>query len=140
MPPKPKKKRSISKAMEQQFARQVTRAGLPRPTREHVFHEPKEGEKQRKWRFDFAWIKEKIAVEIEGGVWSRGRHVQPAGYEADREKYGNALAQGWKVLSVTSKMVRNRLGISLLKRVFGRVANHESAEVACCHEVETCFT
>lgn len=112
------RKSNTGKKVEQQFAGQVRRAGLPKPEREVVFHEPEEGEKQRKWRFDFAWMKEKIAVEIEGGVWSRGRHVQPAGYEADREKYGTALAQGWKVLSVTTRMVKNRLGINLLKRVF----------------------
>lgn len=112
------KKGLIGKRVEQQFASQVRAAKLPKAVREHVFHEPVGEEKQRKWRFDFAWLKEKIAVEIEGGVWSRGRHVQPAGYEADREKYGTALAQGWRVLSVTTRMVKNRLGINLLKRVF----------------------
>lgn len=110
--PSPKKS-----PVETTFLRQIRKAKLPTPEREHVFDEPKEGQKQRKWRFDFAWIKHKVAAEVEGGVWSRGRHVTPAGFEKDCEKYGHAMAQGWKVLRVTSRMVKNGLGIRLLKQI-----------------------
>lgn len=59
--------------------------------REHRFH------KERKWRFDFAIPSAKLAVEIEGGTWSGGRHTRGSGYQADLEKYNTALAMGWKV-------------------------------------------
>jgi len=52
----------------------------------------------RRWRFDFADPKNRIAVEIEGGVWSLGRHVRGVGYIADCEKYNAAVLDGWRVL------------------------------------------
>lgn len=52
----------------------------------------------RRWKFDFAMVEQKIAVEVEGGVWTRGRHVRPAGFIADCEKYNAAVMQGWRVL------------------------------------------
>ena len=61
---------------------------------EYKFH-PK-----RKWRFDIAWPIEKVAVEIEGGLFKGGRHQTLTGFLADAEKYEAALALGWKVYRV----------------------------------------
>lgn len=58
-----------------------------------------------------------VAVEIEGGIWSRGRHVRPKGYEGDVEKYNEATLLGWKLIRVTPKMVRNGKAIEYIKRV-----------------------
>jgi very-short-patch-repair endonuclease len=52
----------------------------------------------RKWRFDFAWPEKRVAVEIEGGVWTRGRHTRGSGYIGDMEKYNSAVEMGWRVL------------------------------------------
>jgi very-short-patch-repair endonuclease len=52
----------------------------------------------RAWRFDAAWPDRRLAVELEGGVHVRGRHVTGTGYEADLEKYATAAALGWRVL------------------------------------------
>lgn len=46
-----------------------------------------------------------LAVEVEGGTWSRGRHVSGAGYAKDCEKYNAAQMAGWIVLRYTSGMV-----------------------------------
>lgn len=51
----------------------------------------------RKWRFDFAHEELKIAIEIEGAVWVRGRHTRGKGYLADMEKYNTAQSMGWRV-------------------------------------------
>jgi len=48
--------------------------GLPDPITELVFH-PK-----RKWRFDYAWEEQKLALEIHGGIHSGGRHTRGRGF------------------------------------------------------------
>ena len=52
----------------------------------------------RRWRFDYALLKHKVAIEIEGGVWIRGRHSRGKGMVADMQKYNWATVNGWKVL------------------------------------------
>jgi len=76
-------------------------AVLPDPHYAYHFHP------SRKWEFDFAWPDQKLAVEIEGGIWIRGRHNRGAGYEQDCEKYNQAVLLGWRVLRFTPEMVEN---------------------------------
>jgi very-short-patch-repair endonuclease len=59
---------------------------------EHRFHAT------RKWRFDFAHLETKIAIEIEGGIWGQSRHTKPVGYIKDCEKYNAAIFDGWDVI------------------------------------------
>ena len=68
---------------------------LPRPERQYKFH-PK-----RKWRFDFAWPAQKVAVEIDGLVYGgRGGHQTVDGVVKDCEKYEAAHLLGWRVYRV----------------------------------------
>lgn len=60
--------------------------------REHVFHPV------RKWRFDVAFPDAKLAVEIDGGAWSKGRHVRGKGFIEDQRKTNAAAILGWRVL------------------------------------------
>jgi very-short-patch-repair endonuclease len=76
--------------------------GLPEPTREYRFAEP------RRWRFDFAWIPQRLAVEVEGGTFVRGRHVRGKGIENDCHKYNAAVVRGWRVLRFTTDDVLKR--------------------------------
>ena len=71
--------------------------GLPMPVTEHRFHP------SRKWRFDYAWPDAKVALEVEGGVWTGGRHTSSAGFLKDIEKYNAAARLGWRVLRCTPK-------------------------------------
>ena len=59
---------------------------------EHRFHAI------RKWRTDFAWPGVLVAVEVEGGAFSGGRHTRGAGFVKDCEKYNTAALMGWIVL------------------------------------------
>ena len=54
--------------LEAQFLFQIRACGLSIPEREVRFH------KTRRWRFDFAYPEKLLAIEIHGGVWSKGRH------------------------------------------------------------------
>ena len=87
---------------------QVQGDGLPEPQREwRVVPE-------RRWRFDFAWPVHRVALEIEGGVFTRGRHVRGAGFLADMEKYNAAALAGWKVLRVTPQQVKDGTALKLI--------------------------
>lgn len=71
------------------FRRLLETAGIPTPEAEWRFHPI------RKHRLDFAWPDAKLGLEVEGGVWSRGRHGRGSGIVKDMEK-GNLLAcAGW---------------------------------------------
>ena len=53
----------------------------------------------RRFRFDFALPKQKIAIEVEGGSFMKfGRHGWGKGFQSDCEKYNLAMILGWKVL------------------------------------------
>lgn len=54
----------------------------------------------RKWRFDYACERYKIAIEVEGGVFTQGRHSRGAGMVNDMEKYNTAVVNGWILLRV----------------------------------------
>ena len=76
--------------------------GITGIEREHYFAR----EIGRKWRFDFALVKQKIAIEIEGGVWTNGRHTRGAGFIADMEKYNTAALLGWRILRFTPAQIK----------------------------------
>lgn len=84
--------------------------GLPKPNKEFSFHQ------ERKWRFDLAWPKQKIAVEIEGGSWVGGRHTRGSGFEKDCVKYNTAASMGWRVLRFTTKQAKQMEAAILIKQ------------------------
>lgn len=75
--------------------------GFPDPVTELLFH-PK-----RKWRFDFAWEEQKLALEIHGGIHSGGRHTRGRGFVEDRAKMNEATLLGWTVLEVTPEHIKS---------------------------------
>ncbi|HNC42202.1 MAG TPA: hypothetical protein PK522_10495, partial [Nitrosomonas sp.] len=50
-----------------------------------------------------AWPDYKLAVEIEGGVWIKGRHTSGSGFMKDMEKYNALTMLGWSLLRYTPK-------------------------------------
>jgi hypothetical protein len=93
--------------------RQCQLVGLPTPSVEVYFAKP------RRWRFDLAWEERRFACEIEGGVFMKGgsRHSRGKGFENDCEKYAEALIRGWRVLRVTTDMVRDGRALNYLERI-----------------------
>ncbi|HEC26715.1 MAG TPA: hypothetical protein ENI67_04815 [Gammaproteobacteria bacterium] len=78
----------------------ISSSRVPAPIPEYRFHG------SRRWLFDRAWPDYKIAVELEGGVYSGGRHVRGKGFEGDCEKYNEAVKLGWKVYRFTTGMLK----------------------------------
>ena len=60
-----------------------------------------------------------LAVEVEGGSWSGGRHTSGAGFAADCEKYNEATLRGWRVLRVTGAHVKSGAAVEWLRRAVG---------------------
>lgn len=77
--------------------------------REYQFHAT------RKWRFDYAIIEHKIAIEVEGGVWTQGRHTRPKGFLGDMDKYNAAAQNGWRVLRVTPDSLLSVKTLNMIK-------------------------
>lgn len=69
----------------------------------------------RRWRFDYALPSHKIALEVEGGVWSGGRHTRPQGFLGDIEKYNTATLLGWRVFRTTPENLFSKETLNLLK-------------------------
>lgn len=86
--------------------------GFPKPVTEFRFHPT------RRWRFDFCWPNERIALEVDGGVWSGGRHTTGKGFEGDCEKVGEAVALGWRVLRVSTGQLNKGLCFPWLEKLF----------------------
>lgn len=94
--------------IEELFAQQLTERGI-------VFQREVKFHPDRRWRFDF--VINKIAVEIEGGIWNNGRHNRGKGFESDCEKYAEAACLGWTVLRFTGSQVCTGKAIQWLIRV-----------------------
>ena len=87
--------------LEEMLALHLRAAGLPDPVREFRFHPV------RRWRFDFAWVGRKLAVEVDGAHWVNGRHTRPKGFANDLEKMNAAVLLGWRVLRFTGDQVKS---------------------------------
>jgi len=61
---------------------------------------------ERKWRADFAIPSRMILIEIEGGIWSGGRHTRGGGFAGDMEKYNAAAVLGYRLLRYTPSQCR----------------------------------
>ena len=98
--------------------------------REYRFHPV------RKWSFDFIladkfkdqkafeafvnsgreFVSQKcVAVELEGGTYTRGRHTRGVGFAKDCEKRNFATSMGWKVFNFPSKTVEDGSAIKFLR-------------------------
>lgn len=97
--------------LEQDLLKQICLEGLHEGmVRELRFHP------QRRWRLDFAWPDNLLACEVNGGVWTRGRHSRPRGLLNDWEKASEAAILGWRLVIVSGLEVRNGAAIDRIKR------------------------
>jgi len=97
--------------LEELLAFQVKATRLPQPERQLAWG----AAIGRKWVLDFAWESvidhegqwiDPLAVEVDGGTLTNGRHVRGLGREDDMVKDAALVAAGWRVLRVSETMVR----------------------------------
>lgn len=111
------------------FIAWVCAAGLPKPEPEHRFHPT------RKWRFDWAWPEQRVALEVEGGIYGKGEPCSKCGQrevaghrsikdmKRDLEKYSEAAAHGWRIVRITPEQLYDASTLDLL----GRALAHQEA-------------
>lgn len=80
---------------------ELQRAGLAGYQRNYRF------DPRRRSELDFAWVAQKVAIEVQGGIHSYGAHVRPEGYRRDAEKTRRAQLMGWIVLPCLAADVRD---------------------------------
>jgi hypothetical protein len=111
----------VSKSdLEDKLAKQIRDAGLPEPERgvRKDFITGRRYEADFLWRFENCTCFRGVTVEVQGGLWMppardksgvvRGRgHANPKSIERDCEKMCLAQLDGWLILFVTGKMIRD---------------------------------
>ena len=85
--------------LERSVETYIKRHKLLEPEAEYAFAPP------RKFRFDFAWPHEMVALECEGGTFVGGRHGRGPAFHNDCIKYNMATNLGWRVFRVDAKLV-----------------------------------
>ena len=123
----------------------------PCPKRQHYFHP------RRKWRFDFAWEAERVAVEVEGGIRTHpvrcnhcrqmvqrrykkgsqkmvqvyaamGGHLSMTNFQNDCDKYNAAAVLGWRVLRYTAKHLTDS-PVQMVEQIQALLAEGRKVEV-----------
>lgn len=74
---------------------------------------------KRKWKADFHLIGKKILIEVEGGIWSGGRHTRGMGYIGDMEKYNSATMMGYQVIRFSTEQVKSGKAIKQIEKMVG---------------------
>ncbi len=72
-----------------------------------------------KFEIDFAWPEILVAVEIDGGTFTRGKHTRGTGYDIDCQKRNRLTSDGWRVLvfTTTDLKKRSRIVLPLLRTI-----------------------
>jgi very-short-patch-repair endonuclease len=99
--------------LEAQLALMVRCVGLPEPVQQYRLPELPD----RHYRFDFAWVKERLLVEVNGSTWvSNTGHTSGRGIERDTEKANLAVLAGYRLLTVTGTQVKDGRAIGWIEQ------------------------
>ncbi len=111
--PKTPARKDLDAELRQQFARQFE-------AQWHLLNGP-ELEKEyrfcpgREWRADYrigSWL-----IELEGGVYSGGRHTRAKGFVEDCFKYNTAAMLGYRVIRIATGMATAHYLEQIIKEV-----------------------
>ena len=101
----------MTSPLEDLFAMQLDAAGLGGYVREF------RAIPGRKFRFDFAFLRERLLVEINGGTYNGGAHGRGVGINRDYEKGNLAVVNNWRVLSFDTKQVKSGAALEVVEQL-----------------------
>ena len=116
---------------QKQFTAWIKEHRLPEPVCEHQFNP------DRKFRFDYAWPGDMIALEVEGGIYGgsaangrryKGAHSSISGMLRDIEKYNLAACNGWRVLRVPPDQLFSQTTFNMLADVVSREIHKQESK------------
>ena len=110
----------IKSQAENELAWQIQNCtSLPQPTRQVKLI------LNRKFMFDFVWVEQSIVVEVDGGIWLRGRgghgagaHSRPRNILRDMEKSNLAQKNGYRFFRFTPEQVKNGEALEFIRQLF----------------------
>ena len=99
-------KRSPKEELENSFRTHWTLlfGDLPMPVRQYPIRNHATG---RDWKLDFAWVEERLAVEIQGGAWTGGGHNTAKGQHSDYCRHNELTRRGWRILYFNTIACKN---------------------------------
>jgi len=79
---------------------------------------------RRQWYFDRAFPRQRLLVEIDGGIWRKGggAHSHPLDIERNMRKQNDATLAGWRILRFTPAEITGGDAIAFTQRVLHRIA------------------
>jgi hypothetical protein len=86
----------------------------------------------RRFRHDFYFPAIRTAVEVQGGIWTAGRHSRGAGMEADFEKCALARLQGVSTVFVSGRHVRSGQALAWILALHGASCGPKTSGGAVC--------
>ncbi len=104
----------------------ILQGELPPAEREYRFARP------RRWASDYAWPEAKLLVEIEGGLYGRGKpcpmcrrrgvgaHSSIQRLKSDLEKYNAAAILGYRLLRFMPEQVTSGEAVAIIKEFLAR--------------------
>ena len=120
--------------LESDLLQQIIDHGLPDPVQQHRFAR----HLGRTWRFDFAWVEDRVAVEVDGGTFIKGLgHGTGQSAERDAVKSAVALCMGWRVVRVTTHMVADGRALAVIVALL-RGYEEDAAQHLCDTRCKSC--
>lgn len=96
---------------KQKFLNTLREERVPLPRCEYKFCP------DRDWRADYCWISHCFILEVEGGIWTGGRHTRPEGYFEDIEKYNTMAILGYRMVRIPAYDLNTRKTIDIILKI-----------------------
>ena len=70
----------------------------------------------RRFKWDFAFVKDRLLVEVQGAVWVKGGHSTGVGITRDCEKFSIAAVNKWFTIPVPTDHVKTGKALEWIKQ------------------------